>query len=241
MSAHDRGSGDERLDADRFAAAVAARAGTGSDPATSLCAAGADVLGLSGVGIMLRSGPQLDSVAVSDRVTGEIEAMELMVGEGPCLSAFRTRTVCFDADLDDDRKVAWTAFREQALAAGVRAAFGFPVVVADDCIGVLNGYRDHAGELSPEEMADAHVVAEISGQTIVSWQAAAEPGTLAWQLEGPGGHRVVVHQAAGRVSVQAQVAVADALALMRAHAFAHSRTLSDVANDVLAGTLRFEK
>jgi hypothetical protein len=60
-------------------------------------------------------------------------------------------------------------------------------------------------------------------------------------LEGSGGHRVVVHQAAGRVSVQARVAVGDALALMRAHAFAHGHTLSDVANEVLAGTLRFEK
>jgi GAF domain len=197
------------------------------------------VLGLTGVGIMLLSGTRLDCVAVSDDATGEIEAMELMVGEGPCLTAFRTRTACFDADLADDRSVTWTAFREGALAAGVHAAFGFPVVVADDCIGVLNCYRDTAGELSTAQVADAHVVANVSGQTMVSWQADAPEGALAWQLEQSGNYRVAVHQAVGRVSVQADVAVDDAMAMLRAHAFAHDRTLVDVATDVLAGRLRF--
>jgi hypothetical protein len=50
----------------------------------------------------------------------------------------------------------------------------------------------------------------------------------------------VVHQAVGRVSVQARVPVDDAMALLRAHAFAHDRTLSEVATDVLAGRLRFD-
>jgi len=234
-------SGEGRLDADRFARAVTARNDAGHDPATSLCAAGADVLGLTGVGIMLLSGTRLDSVAVSDAATGDIEALELMLGEGPCVSAFHTRETCFDPNLADNRTVDWTAFREGALRAGVRAAFGFPVVVDNDCIGVLNCYRDRAGALSENQVADAHVVASSSGLTLLSWQAEAPHGTLAWQLEASGGgHRVTVHQAVGRVSVQAGVPVDDAMALLRAHAFAHDRTLGDVAIEVLDGRLRFD-
>jgi hypothetical protein len=228
------------LDEAQFARAVAARTGAGQDPATSLCAAGAEVLDLTGVGIMLSSGSHLECVAASDAATGELEAMELMLGEGPCHHAFRTRSTCFDADLADDRAVSWTSFREGALAAGVRAAFGFPVVVAADCIGVLNCYRDCAGELSAAQIADAQLVANLSGSTMLGWQADAPRGTLAWQLEGSEGHRVVVHQAAGRVSVQARVKVDDAMALLHAHAFAHSLVLLDVATDVLAGRLRFD-
>lgn len=231
---------DGALDEARFTRAVAAQTGAGHDPATSLCAAGADVLELTGVGIMLSSGPRLECVAVSDAATGDLEAMELMLGEGPCHDAFRTRATCFDADLADDRAVSWTTFREKALAAGVRAAFGFPVVVAGDCIGVLNCYRDRAGELSAAQIADAQLVANVSGSTMLSWQADAPRDTLAWQLEGSGGHRVVVHQAAGRVSVQARVKVDDAMALLHAHAFAHGLVLLDVATDVLAGRLRFD-
>jgi hypothetical protein len=113
-------------------------------------------------------------------------------------------------------------------------------VVADVCIGVLNCHSDRAGHLSKAQLADALVVAEISGRTIVSWQAAAPPGRLAWQLERSGNHRVVVHQAAGRVSVQAKVSVGDAMALMGARAFSDASTLLDVANEVLAGRLRFD-
>jgi hypothetical protein len=229
-----------RLDAGGFARAVEARADAGEDPATSLCGAGVDVLGLSGVGIMLLSGTRLDCVAVSDVRTGDIEALELMVGEGPCLDAFRTRAACFDADLADERSVSWTAFRQAALAAGVHAAFGFPLVVADDCIGVLNCHRDSAGALSDAQVADAQVVAELSGRTIVSWQADAPPGRLAWQLEGSGNYRVAVHQAAGRVSVQAGVPVDDAMAMLRAHAFANDQTLVEISNEVLSGRLRFD-
>jgi hypothetical protein len=228
------------LDIERFERAVAARTRAGHDPASSLCGAGADVLGLMGVGIMLASGRRLDSVAVSDATTGELEALELMLGSGPCLDAFHTRSICFDADFGDTRAVAWTAFREGALAAGVHAVFAFPVVVADECIGVLNCYRSRAGALSDGQVADATVVAHISGRTIVEWQADAPVGTLAWQLIPTGGHRVVVHQAAGRVSVQAGVQVDDAMALMHAHAFAHDLPLAGVAADVLSGELRFD-
>jgi hypothetical protein len=228
------------LDASRFERAIAARTGAGDDPATSLCAAGVDVLGLTGIGIMLLSGSRLDCVAVSDEATGEIEAMELMVGEGPCLDAFRTRTACFDADLTDDGPVTWPAFREGALAAGVHAAFGFPVVVADDCIGVLNCYRDTPGDLTSAQVADAQVVANESGSRIVSWQAKAPAGTLAWQLEKSGNYSVAVHQAVGRVSVQARMTVDDAMATLRAHAFATDRTIVDIATDVLTGRLRFD-
>jgi GAF domain len=241
MSSPDRpASGGDRLDAGRFAQAVAVRTDAGDDPATALCAAGVDLLGLTGIGIMLLSGTRLDCVAVSDAVTHNIEALELMVGEGPCVDTFRTGTACSDSDLADDRTVTWTAWREAALAAGVRAAFGFPVVVAHDCIGVLNCYRDSAGALSAGQIADAHVVAGILGSTIVAWQAEAPTGTLAWQLERSSGHHVVVHQAVGRVSVQARVPVDDAMALLHAHAFAHDRPLSDVATDVLTGKLRFD-
>jgi hypothetical protein len=240
-SADDSDPGDNRLDADGFERAVAWHTDAGDDPATSLCAAAVDVLDITGAGIMLLSGSRLDCIAASDEVTGDIEAVELMVGEGPCLSAFKTRTACFDADLADDRPVTWTAFRERALAAGARASFGFPVVVADDCIGVLNCYRDRAGDLSDGQVADAHLVADLSGRTLLSWQAAAPPGTLAWQLERADGHYVVVHQAVGRVSVQARVAVDDAMAMLRAHAFAHDSTLRDIAVEVLAGRLRFDR
>jgi AmiR/NasT family two-component response regulator len=53
-------------------------------------------------------------------------------------------------------------------------------------------------------------------------------------------NRAVVHQASGMVSVQAEMSVGDAMALLRASAFAADRPINEVASDVVAGRLRFD-
>lgn len=51
--------------------------------------------------------------------------------------------------------------------------------------------------------------------------------------------RAEIHQATGVVLVQFGVSAADALARMRAYAFAEQRGLVDVARDVVSGRLHF--
>jgi hypothetical protein len=59
-------------------------------------------------------------------------------------------------------------------------------------------------------------------------------------VEGGADIHAAVHQAAGMVSVQLGVSVADALVRLRAHAFAADRPLTQVAREVIARTLRFD-
>ena len=51
--------------------------------------------------------------------------------------------------------------------------------------------------------------------------------------------RLVVHNAAGMVSVQLEVSVSEALIHLRAYAVSHDRLLHDVAQDVADRRLRF--
>jgi hypothetical protein len=230
-----------RLEPKRFDEIVAARRAQDLDPARSLCLACTDVLGVSGAGLMLVSGGRsLGCVGVSDGLTAAVEQVEYTLGEGPCLTAYRTQTPVFDADLADDGIVLWPEFRRGALAAGVRAAFGFPLLVDRICIGALNLYHEQSGALTEQQIGDAVVVARLASRTLLSWQAEAPDGTVAWQLERVPNHRMEVHQATGKISVQAGVSLADALVLLRAYAFAHDRPISDVAADVGAGRLRFD-
>jgi hypothetical protein len=230
-----------RLEPERFAQVVAARTDEDHDPISSLCLACTDVLGVSGAGLMLMSGGRsLGCVGVSDRVTEAVEQVEYTLGEGPCLSAYKSKTPVFDPDLADNSVVDWPQFRVGALAAGVRAAFGFPLLVDWICIGAMNLYHDRSGPLTDTQVTDAVLVAKLASHTLLEWQAGAPPGTVAWQLERVPNHRMEVHQATGRISVQASVSVADALVLLRAYAFAHDRAISEVAADVAAGQLRFD-
>ena len=230
-----------RVEPEAFAQLVAVRSEQNNDPASSLCLACTDVLGVTGAGLMLMSGGRsLGCVAVSDLVTEAVEQLEYTLGEGPCLEAYANRAPVFDPDLADQGIARWPEFRRGALAAGVRAAFGFPLLVDRICIGALNLYHDKSGALTETQIGDALVVARLAGRTLLAWQAVAPPGTVAWQLEAVPSHRIQVHQASGRISVQAGIPVADALALLRAYAFAEDRPISEVAAAVSEGTLRFD-
>jgi transcriptional regulator with GAF, ATPase, and Fis domain len=206
----------------------------------SLCSTAAHLVGVSGAGIVLVSGGRpLGSVCTSDPTTETVEDAQFTLGEGPCVDAFRTGKPTVAPDLAAIDETRWPGFREDALAAGIRAAFGFPLVVGPACIGALNLYNRETGSLTDDQFGEAEVVAHAAARIVLSWQTVAGPGSLAWQLEQIPEHRAAVHQATGMVSVQAAVTVRDALALLRAFAFAEGLSIGAVSNDVVAGRLRF--
>jgi len=126
----------------------------------------------------------------------------------------------------------------------VRAVFAFPLQVGGIRLGVLDLYRDTAGELSRPELADALSFADAATQLLLDLQARdtapadtarGVPPHLLAVLDD----RAEVHQATGVVSVLAGVSLAQALALLRARAFAEDRPIGDLARDVLDGVVRF--
>ncbi len=228
------------LEPERFAYVVATRVKEDRDPISSLCLACTDVLGVTGAGLMLISGNKsLSCIGVSDDIARAVEDVEYTLGEGPCIAAFNDKIPVFEPDLNAGGG-RWPEFRKGALAVGVGAAFGFPLLVDQVCIGALNLYQDRAGPLTAQQVDDALVAADIASRTLLTWQAVAPPGMIAWQLEAVPNNRVEVHQAAGRISVQAGVPVDDAIVLLRAYAFSQDRLISDVARDVAEGHLRFD-
>jgi len=229
------------LDPERVARVTHALAGREPDPAQSLCAASAGVVGVAGAGLVLMSGGRaLGNVCASDRRTEAVEDVQYSLGEGPCVDAVRSHAPVLVPDLASPDLERWAAFRVGALEAGVRAAFGFPLLVRTICIGALDLYHDRTGPLTAEQHADAEAVAHVATRTLLGWQAVARTDSVAWQLEQVPVHRAAVHQAAGMVSVQSAVSVDDALALLRAYAFAEGRSVGPVAADVVAGRLRLE-
>jgi GAF domain-containing protein len=206
----------------------------------TLCASSAEIARVDGAGVVLiMRGNALGTVCSSNATVEAVEEVQYSLGEGPCLEAFRTKAPVLVPDLAADDVVRFPGFREGALEAGVRAAFGFPILVGSVCIGALNLYQHRAGTLSTDQFADALVVAHVAGRTVLEWQSVAGNGSLARQLEHLPSNRAVVHQAAGIVSVQAATTVDDALALLRAYAFSHNRPINEVAAEVVSGALRF--
>ncbi len=228
------------LDPVRLARVVAALTAGESNPQPSMCAASAAVMHVSGAGLVLiMRGRTLGTVCVSDSLTESVEEVQYTLREGPCVDAFRTKAPVLVPDLNRLGATRWPGFSAGALALGVRAVFGFPLLIGTACIGALNLYHDQIGDLSDDQMADAVVVAHVAGWAVMDWQSVAGPGSLARQLESSDTHRAVVNQAAGMVSVQDGVTVDEALMLIRAYSFAEDRPITLVAADVVGRDLRF--
>ena len=158
-------------------------------------------------------------------------------------------------DLALDGHARWPAFTPGARSAGVAAAFTFPLQVGAVALGVLDLYRDRRGPLTLPQVSEAVAFADAGVAVLLHLQGGAATGTdgrvgengvttprpvsgLDWA--GLVDRRAVVHQAAGMISVQLDVSVGDALLRLRGHAFAHSRSMSEVAADVVARRLRFD-
>ena len=103
---------------------------------------------------------------------------------------------------------------------------------------MLTLYQDHAGDLTRDQSDDSTALADILAQTILGMQIAAPPGMLPAELDDAVAHRAEVHQASGMVAIQLQVPITEALAALRAYAFAHSQPVATVAADIVARRLR---
>ena len=213
--------------------------GAGPAPAR-LCEVCADVMAMTGAGIVLMSGDVArGSVCSSNPVSALIEDLQYTLGEGPCVDAYAQDQPVLEPDLAGAGGRRWAAFTPPAVSAGAGAVFGFPMRVGAIRIGALNLYRDLPGPLDDEQYADGLVVAGVAARAVLAMQADATPGMLGAELEAGSDFRFVVHQASGMVSAQLEVTVGEALVRMRAFAFAHDRLLATVAEDVVARRLRF--
>jgi hypothetical protein len=224
----------------RILALLTAGAADGSE-AGRLCTVAAEATEMSGAGILLFDHTSLrGSICSSDPVADHIAELQFSLGEGPGTDAHNSGRVVLEPDLSSPAQVRWPVFTPPAVSRGVCAVFGFPVRLGAARLGALDLYRDRPGPLSDDQYADAVVMASVAGRAILAMQAEAPGKSIAEELLAESDFHFVVHQAAGMISVQLDVSVAEALILLRAHAFRVDRLVGDLAIDVVNRHKRFD-
>jgi hypothetical protein len=214
--------------------------GEGRTTASYLCDGAAEIVGVSGAGVMLMSGDLAQgSLCTTNRVSELIEELQYTLGEGPCVDAYQQDQVVSEEDLANPNTTRWIAFTPPVLEEGVRAVFGFPLRQGMARLGALNLYRDQPGPLTDDQHADALVLSEMIAQWVLDAQAGAPAGSVAAALEKQSDFHFVVQNAAGMVAVQLGISVTEAHLRLRAYAFGENRLVRDVAEDVVSRRLRF--
>ena len=206
----------------------------GRSSGNRLCETCVEVLDVSGAGIMLMTdGEHRGTFGVSNATISVVEELQFTLGEGPCIDAFNTKQPVFEPNLVEPNVNRWPAFSGPAVAAGVGAVFGFPLISATPPLGALDIYLHQPGDLDADQVTDAIALAAVIATSVLALQADALPGMLAPEIDSSLDHRAVVHQASGMVSAQLDIGVGSALARIRAHAYTESRAINDVAREIL--------
>ncbi len=207
-----------------------------------LCRFAVDEMTLSGCALVLMSGAESASLLAGDgRHASTITRLQMELGEGPCLHAHASGNPVFLPDLTAENANRWPAFAAAALAVGVHAEFSLPLTAGPGGIGTLDLCRDRPGMLSDEHLADALVAADIARDAVLYQPyASGDPG-MTELLAAVGTDRIVIHQATGMIAAQLDDTVANALARLRAAAFASGRPIYDIAQDVVERRVRFDE
>lgn len=207
-----------------------------------LCSAVVPALAASGAGLSVMAENEVRGLTTaSDPATARIEELQFVLGEGPCIDAFAARRPVLVPDLVGGALSRWPAYAPSACDAGVRAVFAFPLQVGAGRLGVLDVFRPRPGPLTADELRQALTFAEVAVTTLLDGQAHAQPGAAADGLAEAMDSRAEVFQAQGMVMVQLGVSITEALARMRAHAYAENLPLAEVARDVVAHRISFDR
>jgi hypothetical protein len=209
--------------------------------AMRICRACVDGLDVDGAAIsLLTAGAARQTLAATDALAELLEDLQFTFNEGACMEAARTGNPVLVGDLRHSGEVErWPMFAAAVLErSAVRAVFALPLQWGAVNLGVLDLYRLQPGALDDAQLRDAIAAADAAALMMLGLRTDPDQGGVDW-LDHAVAHRAEIHQAAGMVSVQLDVTVAEALARMRAHAFVHDRLLIDVAGDVVARRLMF--
>jgi hypothetical protein len=210
-------------------------AGTALAAADQLCCACADLLDVDGASISLTyAGTTRGTFGSSGEMCRRLDELQFTFGEGPCLDSVRDGAPVLVADLNDPGERRWPAFSEGLLAAGVHAVFALPVAIARDHIGALDLFKRDSGPLTAADLAGGLLAAQLAALPLldlmtadVDWDTAAHGGDGWDRLASL--ERVEVYQATGMIIGALGVGPAEALVRLRAYAFAHRMTVSELA------------
>ena len=115
--------------------------------------------------------------------------------------------------------------------------FGFPVSIGDVSVGTIGLYRRKPGALSADQLGTTLTAVDDIAASLLEQDTWTEVASRVPAVEDPpvrlGTGTPRVHQAAGMTMIQLDVSINEALALLRATAFAEGKALADLAIEVV--------
>jgi GAF domain-containing protein len=160
---------------------------------------------------------QFSLLAAADEASERLEELQLVLGEGPCIDAAAAHRPVLIADPAQVGPTRWPVYADAVRNAGIRAIFAFPLQVGAAQLGVLDFFRAAPGPLSAPELSRAFGLADEAVSILLDGQRRVGDDLSSGEsMAGP----IELFQAQGMVMIQIGGTLTEAMARIRAHAYA---------------------
>jgi putative methionine-R-sulfoxide reductase with GAF domain len=171
------------------------------------------------------------TAACSDEVASQIDEVQYLLGEGPCLSALRGQKVI---SVEDTAQTGdWPGFAPQAAAYGIRSCLSVPLTSKDRSMGALNLYSPLPGAFGPEEARRAEEFAGHASDALAVATRLAAYTSLVDQLRTSLVSRAVIDQALGVIMGQKRCTQSEAFGVLREASQRRNVKLRELAREIV--------
>ena len=184
-----------------------------------------------GAGIVLLVDGEPTSIAVSDRLTIEIDLVQYETGEGPCLSALQDGDVVRIDILEKDSR--FTRFAPGALDRGLQSVLSTPLTANGRRVGALNMYSTQPNAFDAQTSEAVRPMAEYAGQAIASSPLYAYSLDMVDGLVEDLETRAIIEQATGVLMASQEKTSGDALGQLRDLAMRSGESMRTVAEWII--------
>jgi GAF domain-containing protein len=148
-----------------------------------------------GVGLTLAEARHAQTIVASAPFVAEVEAVQLGIDEGPCITAMAEGRAVRSGSLATDAQ--WPQFGPAVGDLGVRSALAVPLLNAGDVLGAMNVYSHQSDAFDERAVVMGELFAVPAAIAVHNAQVLAHAQRVAARLETALTQRAVIDQAIG--------------------------------------------
>ena len=175
------------------------------------------------------------STAASDSIVERADALQYELDEGPCLSAWKDRSLFRIDDIPDPRWPEWSTAVSPLF---IRSTLSVPLVAGDVALGAMKVYSELPDVFGDREERLLTLFAAQAAIPLANIQSLEKAQQLSAGLKEALDYRQVIGQAMGIVMAPGGIDEAAAFAQLVAVSQRQNKKLRDVAQDLVRSTVR---
>lgn len=172
------------------------------------------------------------TVACNSDVAGQVDELQYLLAEGPCLTALADKTVVRVDDIAEETR--WPGFTKLACAYDIRSCLALPLFAGAKMIGALTLYSPHRQAFGTREIERIEHFTRSASRALAVAVRLASYTALVDQLRASLSTRAAIDQALGVIMAQNRCSQAEAFAVLRGASQRRNVKLRQLAEEIVA-------